>query len=257
MRPQRLMQIEDYIRKEKTVSLEAICREFNISLSTLRRDLKTITRNGSFAKVYGGITLGSETLRRPFVERHVDNPEAKRLIGRAAAALVADGDVIYIDSGTTTMYMADYLGERQNLTVLTHNFEVISRTLPHENITLVALGGALNRQVHSFFSESAVADLKRYNIAKAFTATAGISEKYGVTHSFLAEYSIKKAAVDHARQVILLADHSKIDRVATHTYCGLEDIDMLITDEPVPESFAAALSEHHCRLKIAGADGEQ
>lgn len=251
MRPQRIDQIEEFIHKGKTVTLDQICAAFKISKSTLRRDLKDITDRGGIRKIYGGVTTEQPSAQRPFEERHVTNPEAKRLIGKAAAALVADGDVIFIDTGTTTMYMVDYLADRQNLTIVTNNIEVMRRALPLERIAVIGLSGYLNRQLLSFSGGMAVAVLQNYNITKAFMATAGISLEYGVTHSFFAELEIKQTAVARSRKIILLADSSKIGNVSLHTYCAIGRVNTLVTDRELPPDYVAAVKEGGGDIMVA------
>lgn len=243
MRPQRIDLIEKFIHKEKIVSLDHICETFQISKSTLRRDLKDLAERGGIRKVYGGVTAGQPCVQRPFEERHVSHPDAKRMIGLKAGTLVEDGDVIFIDTGTTTMYIVDALAERQDLTIVTNNIEVMRRVLPLEHIEVVALSGYLNRQLLSFTGGMGVSVLQSYNITKAFMATAGISLEYGVTHSFHSEREIKQTAVARSRKIILLADHSKIGQVSLHTYCDLAAIDTLVTDKPLPGEYTAVLKE--------------
>lgn len=251
MRPQRIEQIEAFIRREKTVTLDHICASFAISKSTLRRYLKDIIRDGGIKKIYGGVTTERPDVRRPFEERHVTNPGPKRLIGKAAAALVDDGDVVFIDTGTTTMYMAEHLAERRDLTVITNNIEVMRRAMPFDHIAVIGLSGYLNRQLQSFSGGMAVTVLQNYNITKAFMATAGVSLEYGVTHSFFTELEIKQTAVARSRKTILLADHSKIGQVSLHTYCTLDQIDTLVTDQPLPGEYAAKLREHGGEVLVA------
>lgn len=252
MRPQRIDQIEEFIHREKNVTLDQICEEFNISKSTLRRDLKDITGRGGIKKIYGGVTTEKPNVQRHFGERHVTNPESKRLIGKKAAALVEDGDVIFIDTGTTTMCMVDHLALRQNLTIVTNNIEVMRRALPLEHIAVIGLSGYLNRQLLSFSGGMAVAVLQNYNITKAFMATAGISIEYGVTHSFFAELEIKQTAVARSRKIILLADYSKIGQVSLHTYCAIDRIDTLVTDAPLPVGYISAIKETGGEILVAG-----
>lgn len=251
MRSQRIEQIAEFIRRERNVTLDDICASFNISKSTLRRDLKDITRDGGIRKIYGGVTTEGPSVQRPFEERHVTNPGAKSAIGEEAAKLVDDGDVIFIDTGTTTMYMADFLAHRQNLTIITNNIEVIRRALPFEHIAVICLSGHLNRKLLSFTGGMAVTVLQNYNITKAFMATAGVSLEFGVTHSFFAELEIKQTAVARSQKIILLADSSKLGKVSLHTYCPLDHIHTLVTDTPPPGDYRAAMAENGAEILVA------
>ena len=182
MKSKRIEDIESYIYEHKTVTLEQLCTTFNVSMNTIRRDVKELTQNARIKKIYGGVTVKSEQRELlPFSERHISNLEEKQKIAARAAQLVEDGDVIFIDSGTTTFHMIEYMQNKQNITVLTNNLEVIMRGVTCENIKLISLSGEFNRKTLSFVGDTAAEVLKNYNISKAFMASTGISVEGGAT----------------------------------------------------------------------------
>jgi DeoR family myo-inositol catabolism operon transcriptional repressor len=123
MRSKRISDIQDYIYENKTVTLDQLCRVFDVSKNTIRRDLKEIISGGNFKKIYGGVTVKDSKDLPPFSERNISNLEAKKKIAAKAAELVEDSDVIFIDSGTTTIHMIDYIKDRKNLTIITSNLD--------------------------------------------------------------------------------------------------------------------------------------
>jgi len=159
------------------------------------------------------------------------------MIAIKASELVEDGDIIFVDSGTTTSHMVDSIKDKHNLTILTNNLELMIRAIPYENIHIISLSGTLNRRTLSFAGQSAVNILENYNISKAFMASTGISIENGVTNSSMQEYEIKQTAVQRSKQVYLLADSSKFDVVSLMTYCDLKKINLLVTDSRPPQKF--------------------
>jgi DeoR family myo-inositol catabolism operon transcriptional repressor len=251
MRSKRISDIEDYIYENKTVTLDQLCRVFDVSKNTVRRDLKEIISGGNFKKIYGGITVKDSKDLPPFSERNISNLDAKKRIAARAAELVEDSDVIFIDSGTTTIHMIDYIKNRKNLTVITSNLEVMIRVIPYENIKLITLSGELDRNTLSFTGDTASAVLKSYNISKAFMASAGLSVDGGVTNSSTKEYDIKCTAVKRSNSVYLLAGKDKYNVVAIMTYCALDKLTGLIADEPPPQDIADYMEEHEIGLFLA------
>ncbi|MVB10170.1 putative HTH-type transcriptional regulator YdjF [Caprobacter fermentans] len=230
MRSQRIEEIRKYIYENKTVTLDDICETFQVSKSTLRRDLSAILQSSDIKKIYGGVTALPKKGLVSFEERNISNLEAKRRIAAAAAALIQENDIIFIDSGTTTLPIIDYIKEKRNITVLTNNVEIILHAIPYENINIISLSGTLSRKTLSFTGASAVQVLQNYNISKAFMATTGFSIENGVTNSSPLESDIKRAVVQRSQKVHLLADSSKCNIVSLITYCGLDKINTLVTD---------------------------
>lgn len=237
MRSKRIEEIKDFIYLNKTVTLDKICEQFDVSKSTLRRDLDEILeKSGDIKKIYGGVTVLPRRELVSFEERNISNLEAKRKIAAAAADLVEEGDIVFIDSGTTTLPIVDFIKEKKNITILTNNVQIILRAIPYGNINIISLSGTLSRKTLSFTGATAAQVLQNYNISKAFMATTGFSVASGVTNSAPAESEIKRTAVQRSQQVYLLADSSKCGAISLITYCRLDQIDALITEaEPTPD----------------------
>ena len=235
MRVERIDNIIEFVYKNKNVTLDQICDNFNISKSTVRRDLSEILKDSNLQKTYGGITLKNKSDNRKYLtsfnERNIENIDKKLAISKKAATIVEDNDIIFIDSGTTTFYMADYLDKINNLTILTNNLEVIFRAAKYKNINLISLSGTLNRETLSFVGTTSISTIKKFNMSKAFMATTGFSILNGVTNSSPLESDIKRTVISKSSKIILLADSSKFNSVSLMTYCDLEDIDILITDK--------------------------
>ena len=252
MRSQRIAEIENYIYEHKTVSLDQLCQVFQVSKNTIRRDVEEIIKNPDIVKTYGGVMLNGQTKKMlvSFSERTISHQDAKKSIARRAASFVEDGDSIFIDSGTTTLYMLDYLQDR-NITILTNNIEVIVRAMPYENLRVISLSGTLNRKTCSFTGNSAARVLSSYNVKKAFMAATGISPENGATNSSPEATCIKEMAVQKSAETYLLADAGKFRVVSLLTFCRTEDFTGIITDRLPDPDFCQYAREHQVRMIVA------
>ncbi|MDT3426732.1 DeoR family myo-inositol catabolism operon transcriptional repressor [Paenibacillus forsythiae] len=250
LKTKRIKQIQDYIIEHNTVSLDELVAVFDVSKNTIRRDIQELVEGGEVKKVYGGVAAVNPPLIS-FNDRRSRGHAEKQRIAKAAAEYVADGDIIYIDSGTTTLEMIEYI-KHMNLTIITSNLDFILGSLPYGNLNIISTGGVLERKTKSFASFKNMDLLKAYNINKAFMASTGISIFSGVTNSSPLESEIKQIVVERCQEVFLLVDHHKFGRHALMTYCKLQDIDYLVTDSMPGTDYQQFAGENGIKLVIAG-----
>ena len=230
MRSKRIDSMALYIKENKTVTLEQLCEHFQVSKNTVRRDIPEILETGEFKKIYGGITYSPNTYLKSFSERHVNNLELKQQIARKAASYVSDGDIIFIDSGTTTYHMIEHLKDRKDITILSHSLEVFTRSALYPDLRVVSLPGDLDHKTLSFAGLNTTKYLENYNISKAFIATAGLSAQNGLTNSSPKEFEIKQTILQKSRENYVLADHTKFQIVSLLTFSNFENVHGVITD---------------------------
>ncbi|MFD1362439.1 DeoR/GlpR family DNA-binding transcription regulator [Lentibacillus salinarum] len=238
----RLDKIKAYINEHGSASLDELVKEFGVSKNTIRRDVQTLIEGGAFKKVYGGVEVNKPNTTVPFDDRKVHNIESKQKIGKAAAEFVENGDIIFIDSGTTTVEMVDYIKDKE-LTIITNNIAFIFRAFPYNNLSIFSTGGMMERRTNSFTSADNDEIITTYNIKKAFLATTGLTIKNGVTNSLPLESSLKKSVVERSTETFLLADYSKFGKSSLTTYSELNEIDFLVTDN-MPEAFYTYTQEN-------------
>jgi DeoR family transcriptional regulator, myo-inositol catabolism operon repressor len=250
IKEKRIDKIEKYVIEHSSVSLDELMSEFKVSKNTIRRDIQVLLETGTFKKVYGGVAVKHKNLES-FQERRIQNKNEKALIAERAAQYIEDGESIFIDSGTTTLEMFDYLKDK-SLTVITNNLEFIIRSLPYPNLNVIAMGGMLERKTNSLVNPQRMDLLQAYNIHKAFMATTGITLSNGVTNASPIETELKKTMVNRSKDVFLLADHAKFDRYGLMTYCSLQDIDYLITNRVPNKDYEDFIKGNHIRLEVVG-----
>lgn len=254
MKSFRLRRMEQYILEKDTVSMEELCREFNISMNTVRLDVAQLVNKGSVEKVYGGVCSNRKNSLVPFEERKMRNSEKKRAICKAAAEFVEDGDIIYIDSGTTTMYLVDFLEDRKNITILTHNLNAIMRAIPYSNLQVICLPGSLDRRTNSFVAADTGRILERYNIKKAFVAAAGIAPNGDITNSSPMEFEIKRAAIENSAHVYLMLDSSKYGKTSLLTFASIHDMERIVADTETDKAFVELCAQNNVALTLAKAE---
>jgi len=249
IKEKRIKKIQDYVLEHQSASLDELVDAFDVSKNTIRRDVQELVDRGELKKVYGGVSSIHKKLES-FQERSVRNQGQKELIAKKAASFVEDGDFIFIDSGTTTIEMFEYLKEK-HLTIFTNNIDLIVSALPHEKINVISIGGMLERKTSSFVSPQNMDLLKDYNIKKAFMASTGISLSNGVTNASPLESELKKTIVSRSSEVYLLVDHDKFDKYGLMTYCSLDDIDYLVTDKMPNDTYQEYAKNHNIQLVLA------
>lgn len=251
MRTKRIGNIEEFIYTNKTVTLDQLCEEFKVSKNTIRRDIDELASKGYVKKIYGGVTIPDSQSMTPFEERSINNLGLKQFIAKKAASLINDGEIIFIDSGTTTFPMVEHLQNKNNLTVLTNNIEVIIKCIPYHNINIISLSGILDRKALSFSGATAADVLSQYNISKAFLAATGISSKNAATNSSPAETAIKRTAIERSNYKYLLVDHTKFEVSSLVTYAQFDKIDAIITDQYPNKDLEKAIKSAGCEIILA------
>lgn len=244
MRASRLQELEKYIFDKNHATIPELCEEFGVSVNTIRRDLKALLERGSVKTVYGGVeSLRSDPLV-PFSDRRAYRLEEKKRIVQKAAEFVSDGDIIYLDSGSTTALMIDYIHSRKDVTVITNNLSAVQKAQPYLGLNVVVLPGVLTHRTYSTTGPETIQTLERYNIQKAFMAATGASIQAGYTNSTPAEHHIKQTVLQRSVDCFMLMDASKLGRTSLLTFAPLDGIRHLICDQLPQEPFLGYFKTH-------------
>ncbi|MEI6573373.1 MAG: DeoR/GlpR family DNA-binding transcription regulator [Alphaproteobacteria bacterium] len=234
-------QILQALEAQGSVSVSDLAERFNVSMETIRRDLKLLAEEGRLVTVHGGAhRLSNEpSLSR----RTIENAEGKAAIGRAAAELVEDGMAILIDSGSTTLALAQALTNRSDLTVLTNSLPIGLLLARTKTIKTVLLGGEIEPNDEAAFGLDTLDLIAKYRVDLAFIGAGGISETGEFTDftRLAAEQRARMAAA--AKAAYVLADHTKFSKRTPVPIPIAPPIAGLITDglpkgEPAAEAAA-------------------
>ncbi|MCI9352332.1 MAG: DeoR/GlpR transcriptional regulator [Lawsonibacter sp.] len=228
---QRLRAILQQVSQRQTVSVADLCQLTGASEATIRRDLNALARQGKLVKIHGGATSLEEEeflAREPDLATKQRYAREKERIARYAASLVGDDDVVYLDTGTTVLHMAEYLKGSSALFV-TSSIEFAARLTEH-NLHIYVLGGTLKLGTVDIVGAEALGALRRYNFTKVFLGTSGISVSQGFTTPDPEAAALKFLAASKAQTVYMLADSSKFGRVTAATILPLDGA-RIITDK--------------------------
>lgn len=257
VRAKRLEEMLKYVESNGSVSLDDLCEVFQISKNTARRDIEEILKTGSIKKIYGGVSAviseSKEKFSGSYSVRFAEELEAKRAIARRAAECIEDGDSIFVDAGTTTSNLVEFIKDKKDITVVTNNLDFIMRAIPYENIHIIVFCGSLDRDIMSFtgMDDLGAEMLKNYNFKKAFLSATGVTVEYGAMNSRLTETACKTVAANWAQIRYLLVDHRKFGKITIKSYAALKDFDYLITDEKPPKAIRDTLQNAGHQILLA------
>ena len=250
MKSGRLQAITEYVAERGVVPLAELESHFGVSMSTLRRDIAELSRQGSLTKTYGCVSKSPEAAEPvvPFHLRSSHRLGEKTRAARVAASFVRDGDFIFIDSGSTTCMMVDFLGDRRDVSIVTNNLDVVMRAVSFPNLNIYILPGLLNRENNSFTTLPDEPLLGTFNITKAFLACSGLSLRSGVSHTYLSEGALKRKVLSLADERYLVLDETKFGALAPLRLCGVEDFTAVCTSRRPSEEYTAYFGEKGIQL---------
>lgn len=245
----RHAEILELLLNEGTMSTALLAERLGVSTETLRRDLKPLARDGKVAKMHGAVGLPGLAGEAPFDRRMRENAAEKRRIARAAAATIADGDSVMLDTGTTTSYLARELLARRRLTVVTNSSDV-ARTLATVNgNTVYMAGGQLRSDSGAAFGASAIDFASRFSVDHAIVSAGAIAVD-GVMDFDLAEAEFARMVLARGARRVVISDHTKFGRRGLVHVCGFEILDELVTDSAPPDDISSTLRSATCRLTL-------
>ena len=250
MRDARIKQMEALVARRETVTMEELRQTFGVSMNTVRSDVAYLVSTGAVEKIYGGVRALQRQEVPLFTQRRELRAGEKRRIARQAEERIRDGDILYIDAGTTTMHLIEFLDPAKHVTIITGNLHVVSLAYTKPNVELIVLPGVMNRRTNSTADVSTLEFLGRYQYAKAFMGASGVSADGKLSVSTYIEYELKKLAVRQSRQAYLLVDAGKFGGSSLMSYGALEDMAEIITAAPCPEELRERCQRKNIRLTV-------
>ncbi len=236
----RKARILDSLRLSGEASVEELAGRFGVSASTIRRDLNALSAEGLLRRVRGGGRIEPDPVSLSEIE-HQHRTEKGRIAARAAE-LVADGDVVLIDIGTTTALLAHHLRGRR-LTVLTSSLAVVDELLGDDAVELIVLGGVVRKNYLSMVGALTEQALAQVRATRCFLGTSGIRADGAVGDSTGMEVPVKKAMIASSQQVVLLADGSKYPGSGLFTVCAAAEVTTLVTDADADAATVRVMQE--------------
>jgi DeoR family transcriptional regulator, aga operon transcriptional repressor len=239
---ERLGRILELLARDGTVTVPELATELGVSEATVRRDLQALGEQRLLERSHGGAVAHGTAHELP-VRYRTGRSEEKRRIARAAAELVTDGAAIAFTGGTTTTEVARTLAARQGLTVVTNALNIAVELAVRPNLKLIVTGGVARSASYELVGTLADATLSGLNVDLAFVGVDGVDAERGLTTQNEGEAATNRALMARARRTIVVADATKLGRVALAQIAGVEAADQLITNIGAPGEQVQRLSE--------------
>ncbi len=252
---ERQEKILEYVNNVSKVTINELSSMFGMSLVTIRADVKDLAKRGLLIRTHGGALSVQQGINSeiPAGIRSILNVESKQLIAQAASELITNGDIVILDSGSTTLEIARRISAR-NVTVITNDLKIGALIADRGDISLIMTGGVQMPLVYSLIGSDTIDFLKRIKVNKLFLGCDAIDFDWGISNRSVQEVAVKKTMMEAARDVIAVADHSKFEKKVFAHLCNLQYLDMLITDKLSPERIEQLV---HAEVKVLVADSKE
>jgi DeoR family transcriptional regulator, aga operon transcriptional repressor len=242
--------IADFVNRKQRASIAELCETFGISEATARRDLETLDEQGLIRRVHGGaIPIRQTPPEMPILQRSSEEADEKRAkLAGSQPIWFRTEKQIFLGSGSTVLEMARALRGRKSITVLTNSLPVVNELADAEEITLAVLGGMFRPSELSFIGHITEQALTEVLADKVFIGIRAIDVKEGLTNAYVPETMTDRAILKIGREIIVLADHTKCDRVSTVRLAPISSIHALVTSKKTPHSFIDELRQAGLRV---------
>jgi len=249
---ERQEKILDCLKTNTSVSVKDLSKSLNVSRATIRRTLDQMHDQGIIQRIHGGATqLKHAEPEAPVIQRKAEQEKEKFAIAKACAALIRDGETIFIGSGTTALQVACCLSDRKNLTVISNSLPVIEALSQEKNITLIAIGGMLRTAELSFIGFLAEQALSELRPQKVIMGIRAISLVAGLTNDYFADVSTDKKIIKSSPEIILVVDHTKFGKQSAAFVAPLTAVHCLITDSGTSPDLIAQLKHLSINVIVA------
>ncbi len=229
---ERRQKIIEKINIDGTVHVSDLSEELDVTEETIRRDLDVLDQKNQLSRTHGG-AVAVENNSKAELSFNVRENRLKKYkieIAKKALNLIEEGETIFLDASTTAMYLARELSSYNNLTVITNSIKIMLELIDEDNITVISTGGTLRANSFSFVGPLANETVKKYFADKIFASCKGISIQHGATDSNELEIEVKENMIKQAKEIIIIADHCKLNNVGLAKFVEFDQISKIITD---------------------------
>lgn len=233
------------------VEVGSLAERFAVSDVTIRSDLNLLGNRGVLHRTRGGALATNKMLRElSLLQKQDDRAEIKRAIADRACAYISDGDALILDSGSTTAEVARCLGRFRNLNVMTNGLNVAMSLAANDGIDVMLTGGKLRKKSQSLFGSEAVESLSRFNFDKLVLGVDGYDFHNGISTHFEPEAVLNRRMCESAKKIIVVTDSSKFSRAGLHKIRSFANVDVVVTDSGIPETYVKAFEGSGVELAV-------
>lgn len=248
----RLQELLSAINTQGRVRVNDLCKKFNVTPATIRKDLTQLEQAGLIRRVHGGAISLAESagLELTSQEKMGIHAVKKQQIAQRACRFVKPGQVIALDSGTTTLELAKLICNIPELTVITNDLSIALYLEKNADHTVIFLGGTVRKHFHCTVGSAVLQMLEGLHIDTVFLGTNAIDPEWGLSTPNLEMANVKRKLIENSRRKILLADSSKFGRVSLARFATMEQVDILVTDDGADPAFLDTLRAMEVEVSI-------
>ena len=246
---ERQKRILELLAQDGAVLVTKLSAELGVTEETVRRDLEKLEKQEALVRTHGGaVPIANSNHELSLEKRKNINVEAKIKLAKEAVNHIVSGDTVFLDASTTTFYIAKELKNMKNITIVTNSLRVVNELAGNQNVNVIAIGGYVSN------NQSLVGSIAQNDIAtnyfanKMFFSSRGATESVGILESNEQECGIKQAMMKNAEKKYYVCDHSKIGRVGFAKLAQFTDVDCIIAEGPLEESFKRVFDDIDTKL---------
>ncbi len=247
----RQAEIIEIAQRDGKVTVEGLAEHFSVTLQTIRRDLAELGEHGKLERVHGGAILPSSIANIGYEDRRGLNQTGKEGIARACAALLPESSSIFLNIGTTTEAVARELRAHHDLMVVTNNMNVANILAQNEACQVILTGGALRRSDGGLVGNLTTETIRQFKFDYAVIGCSALDEEGDILDFDIQEVGVSQTIIRQSRKIILVADHTKFQRHAPARIGSLAEVDLFITDRPLPAPLTSACKNWGTEVIVA------
>lgn len=254
IKAERIEKIFKILEDEGIVNIQDLSKRFGVTSMTIRRDLEELQSRNCVCRTHGGAIFQeqkNDNAGIPSLDRMRLMKKEKILVAKKAAQLINSGDVVFLGSGTTTLYLAEQIASRDDITILTNSLVILNKLAISGNMTLIGIGGILRKSEFSMIGHYANDMIRDLFIDKLFMGMKGIHSRFGLTSNHPQELLTDQTLIEASNKVMIIADHTKIGHVAASRTTTIESASAIITTKQASREIVRAIEERGVEVIFA------
>lgn len=248
---ERRKEILAKLREEKKVLVGDLSKLYKVTEETIRRDLELLEQKGLAKKTYGGAVLVDDLKEDlPYSIRKQTNIKEKKKVAELVSDIIQDGEHIMLDASSTSLYIAKSIRNKENITVITNSLEVMFELADKKGWRILSTGGVMKEGALALVGPQTEKMIENFHVDKAIISCKGIDKNIGITDSNESDVEIKKRMIESAKEVILVVDSGKFDKISFVRMGNFSSIDYVVTDANPSEEWHETFERNGISLKI-------
>ena len=237
LKDERYNKILEILENEKYISAKDLSKRLFVSMPTIRRDLSELQKKNLLLRSHGGAKkINAEHIVMPLDFRKTVNSQEKKRLSKAASKLINDNDIVFIDASTTVLQIAEFLSDKNQVTVITNGIP-LAMLLSKKGIKTYCTGGEIQGNSLAYAGSFAEEFIRKFNIDIAFFSCHGINDKGMIIDTSLSETQFRKALINQSKKSVFLCDSKKFNLSAPYNLIPLKDVDYIITNSDNIKNF--------------------